>query len=52
MLIAAFHTARDTPQQHVRSNAMQKIRMLSTGSAAFAVMGVLVTLVGAGVKFG
>lgn len=30
---------------------MQKLRMLSTGTAAFAVMGVLMTLVGAGVKF-
>ena len=31
---------------------MQMFRRISTGSAAFTVMGVLVTLVGAGVKFG
>jgi hypothetical protein len=31
---------------------MQRLRMISTGTAAFSVMGVLVTLVGAGVKFG
>ena len=30
---------------------MQKIRRITTGTAAFTVMGVLVTLVGAGVKF-
>jgi len=31
---------------------MQMFRRISTGTAAFTVMGVLVTLAGAGVKFG